>query len=152
MREIHVSHQFAAPIEAVYAAISDHEKFLSGTDLACSVVRPGRDERNGAGALREVRSGHMLMSEEITVFERPRRLEYLIRKATFGGRELPLKHERGWIELRPEGGGTRVDWRSRIAIHVPLVGGLLERQFERKVGAAFEKLLQRAEKGLARSA
>ena len=56
--------------------------------------------------------------EEITAFERPTRMDYVIRKVN-----LPIEHEGGTIELSPAGAGTRVLWRSTFHVNIPVAGG-----------------------------
>jgi hypothetical protein len=58
--------------------------------------------------------------EEITAFERPTRMDYLIRKVN-----IPLDHDGGTITLSPVQSGTRVLWRSTFTVPVPVVGGAL---------------------------
>lgn len=149
MPEVHASQRFDAAPSAVFAAISDHAAFLSGAGLACRLLREGDAARDGVGAVREVRTGGLVFIEDIVAFEPPVQFAYVIRSlATAGGRRLPIRHERGWMEVSREGGGTRVDWRSRFVVDLPLLGPLLAPLVAARIRAGFAALLARAARGL----
>ncbi len=142
MQEIRASVFFASPPAQVFAALADHETFFSGPHYSCRLTRDGQFARNGVGALREVRTGDYVFVEEIVVFDPPRGFDYLVRSVSkTSGRRLPLQHQRGWLELVPDRGGTLVHWRSRFAIAIPLLGWFLEPAFARTATRSFEKLL-----------
>ncbi len=146
MREIHVSHHFGAPPERVFAALADHERFLTMGGIRCRLQREGTLERNGIGAVREVEGDGLRFVEHITAFDAPRHYEYVIRTLVrSNGAALPLRHERGWLDFMIEGDGTRVDWHSRIHATIPVLGPLLiEPLVARKLKRAFGALLSRA--------
>ena len=146
MREIHVSHHFAAPPETVFAAIADHERFLTMGSMRCRLQREGTPERNGIGAVRQVEGDGLRFVEHITAFDAPRHYEYVIRSlARSSGAALPLRHERGWLDFTRDANGTRVDWHSRVHATIPLLGPLLiEPLVARKLQRAFSALLSHA--------
>lgn len=146
MREIHVVHQFAAAPERVFAALSDHQAFLTAGNVRCRLQREGSAHRDGVGAVRDVEGDGLRFVEDITAFDPPRHYEYVIRSMTrANGGALPLRHERGWLDFTPTAGGTRVDWHTRIHATIPLLGPLLiEPIVARKLERAFTALLQRA--------
>jgi hypothetical protein len=150
MPEIHATHRFDVAPEAVFAAISDHAAFLSGGGLACRLLREGSPARDGVGAVREVRAGALVFVEDIVAFEPPRHFAYVIRSLrTSGGRDLPIRHERGWIDFAPDGRGTRVDWRSRFEVTIPIVGRVVAPLVASRIRLGFEAMLVRAERRLA---
>ena len=123
MQPVHVNVYIHAPIEEVFDAVTDHEGYARYPGiLSAKLVQPGRTERNGAGAVREIRTPGVRFVEEITGFERPVRMEYVIRECT-----LPIRHEGGSIELVRRGDGTEVNWISRVQPALPIGGGLLSR-------------------------
>lgn len=142
---IHVTARFDAEPERVFDVLADHETFFSFGSATCRLVEEGKGDRNGLGAVREIRDRQMVFREEITVFDRPRRFDYVIRSLTGPlGLPLPVEHERGWLEFHAEDGSTRVDWRSRFRITLPLVGPLLERRVGPSFADAFGRLLEAA--------
>jgi hypothetical protein len=150
MTEIHATHRFDARPAVVFAAISDHAAFLSGGGLACRLQREGSPARDGVGAVREVRAGALVFVEDIVAFEPPRHFAYIIRSVrTSGGRDLPIRHERGWIDVAPDGRGTRVDWRSRFEVAIPLLGRLVAPLVAARIRHGFEAMLARAGRQLA---
>lgn len=66
-----------APIDQVFSAIADHEMFLgSQQGITAKILRPGANERNGLGCLREVRVGvRTYYVEEITAWDPPKLFE-----------------------------------------------------------------------------
>jgi hypothetical protein len=145
MYEIHVAMTIHAPLERVFAVVSDHEHFLGGPGVTCRLAREGREQRNGIGAVREVEFGGNVFTEEITAFDAPRGFEYVVRKLlNERGRPVPMLHERGWLEFTSEGAATRVVWRSRFKITIPIVGWILERVVGPRAANGFRQLLDRA--------
>jgi len=149
MPEIHTSLLFKSTPEKVFAALAEHVVFFQGPEMACRLLEAGNGESNGFGAVREIRSGSFVFVESITRFERPTGFDYRVSSLRHAsGWKLPFRHERGWLELTAENGGTRVDWRSRFSIAIPLLGRLLERRFAKVAGRGFEKLLLAARRRL----
>ncbi|MEO0603375.1 MAG: SRPBCC family protein, partial [Myxococcota bacterium] len=139
----------SAPIDRVFGFVSDHERFLTGAGLTCTMGHAGRDDPNGEGAVRLVRSGPLLFREVITSFEPDTRYEYVIRmlRGPLGVR-MPVTHELGWVELTPHGDLTDVVWGSRFEIDLPFgtrfVGGRLAETLE----AGWGRVLERARREL----
>lgn len=128
MYEVHASIHIDCSLERTFAAVSDHERFLSMGPITCVLLQEGESDRNGLGAIRKIDAGRAVFTEAITVFDSPRRFEYLISEVLGkNGKPLLIKHERGWVEFTAEAGGTRVDWRSRFRMTLPLVGWVAER-------------------------
>lgn len=153
MYHLQVSMEFAAPIDRVFDAVSDHETFLTDGETTCRLVREGTPDRNGMGALREVRSGSLLFREEIIQFDRPSRYDYVIVSLKGrGDRPPPIKHERGWLSLEAIGARTRVEWHTKFSVTIPLVGWLLERfTIARMMKPKFTEALQRAKERVEKS-
>ncbi|MBY0587608.1 SRPBCC family protein [bacterium] len=145
MYHLHVAMTFDATAEAVFDQIADHAVFLTGKGLVCQLVKEGSPDRNGRGAVREVKAGSMLFSEEILEFDRPRRFDYKIVSAMDNGKPTPLDHERGWLTFEQVGTQTRVDWHTRFRVKVPVLGWFAERFFiARTMKPKFLKLLEQA--------
>lgn len=144
MNEIRVTTEIAAPPERVFAFVSDHETFLTSGALTCTLQTEGPEQRNGVGAVRLVQSSGITFTEEIRSFEPDVSYEYVITtlKGPMGVR-LPVKHERGWVELTPEGSTTKVVWGSRFRVDI-LFGRMIERQLGKELESAFGQILERA--------
>jgi len=146
MQEVRVDVHIRAPVDAVFAAASDHETFLRTADgsTTAKVVRPGRPERNGLGCLREVSvRGKVRYLEEITAWEPPGAFEYTILKTS-----LPLRHVGSRLTFTPHGAGTDVAWTSRFSVPFPLLGRLLEWRAKGLYEAAFGAILRQAKERL----
>ena len=137
MARIDLDKTLAAPIDDVFELLTDHAGYTRFRGFSTAeLVREGAEERNGVGALRALAVWPLRFEEEITAFERPTRMDYLIRKVN-----IPLRHEGGTIELSPSGSGTRVLWRSTFTIEVPIVGGALAALLAVMIRRGFVRLL-----------
>ena len=145
MHTINISQTYSADPGRVFAALTDHEQFLSGKGLSCTLITAGENERNGLGAVRRVDGGSMVFTELINVFDRPQAYEYRITELSgWMGRMLPMHHVQGRLEFSETDEGTRVDWMSRFEVRIPLLGWLLERVLGHSLISAFGRLLTRA--------
>ena len=148
MATIRIEKTIPAPIERVFDVISDHAGYSRFPGIQSSeLVREGETEPNGLGALRRIRSRPLTFEEEVTRFERPTRMDYLILDVN-----APIRHEGGSMVLSEEGTGTRVVWTSTFEYTVPVIGGTLgaitvpyiSRRFRRVLGEV-ERLAVAAE-------
>lgn len=143
MFRIHVERVLGKDINAVFEAIADHARYDRSPGVSKSLlIEKGRDERNGTGALRVIGAGRLELTERITRFERPYRMDYRIEKSS----PFRVEHTRGEIVLKPDGEQTRVIWISEGAVKVPLVGRLMDRMAERSFSRAFSSLLKAIER------
>ena len=144
MKTITVQRNIKAPIEKVFDIIADHENYKSFPGIKASkLVREGRTEKNGLGAIREIDAGKAWFQEEITHFERPRRLDYQIVKS-----RPPLEHKGGSVRLEATGdGGCAVTWTTTVGVKIPLIGALLDRlmlpQLERGLAGTLKNIERR---------
>ena len=140
-RSIRVERRLDAPPEPVFEIVADHARYDRFDGIRRSeLVQPGDPDRNGVGAVRWVWLGPLRFEEEITAFESPRRLDYLIRHV----RTLPFRHEGGSIRLEPDGSGTNAVWTSSFEIPIPVVGAALDRFFKRQLERGFAHVLERS--------
>jgi hypothetical protein len=132
MATIRLEKAVAAPVEHVFELLADHANYKRFRGISKSeLIREGAAEPNGLGALRRIAAGPIQFEEEITAFERPTRMDYLIRKVN-----LPLQHRGGSITLTADGAATHVLWVSEFETPIPLMGGA--------IGAAGAALFKRA--------
>ena len=140
MFHIHVERLIDKDIDTVFEALSDHARYARFAGVRRSMLlKQGREEKNGKGAVRHVVGDVMEFRELITDFERTTWMGY----RTLESSPLPIRHERGDITLTPEGEGTRVLWESVGHVEVPVLGQLvLDRLAERSGSRAFHAFLE----------
>jgi len=144
MRTIHVTRTIPAPPEPIFDLLADHANYDQFRAVSASeLVREGEPPPNGVGALRRVRVQILRFEEEITAYERPTRLEYLIVKLN-----VPFEHQGGSITLTPDGDATRVDWRSSFRVPTPVVGGPQEIVWQPLLERGFRRVLEDVERTL----
>ena len=144
MRSVHVTRTIPAPPDEVFDRLADHANYdrfrpIHGSEL----IREGDPAPNGLGALRRIKVRPLVFEEEITAYERPTRLDYLIVKLN-----VPFKHDGGSITLTPEGHATRVDWRSSFSVPIPVVGGAQELVWQPFLVRGFRRVLKDVERML----
>ena len=145
MRSVHVTRTIPAPPDEVFDRLADHANYdrfraIHGSEL----IREGDPAPNGLGALRRIKVRPLVFEEEITAYEPPTRLDYLIVKLN-----VPFKHDGGSITLTPEGHATRVDWRSSFSVPIPVVGGAQELVWQPVLARGFRRVLKDVERMLA---
>ena len=142
MQTILVERVLRATAEQVFDVLADHAGYTRFPGIkAAALLREGRGERNGVGAVRKVVVAGAWFEEEITQFERPTRLGYHIVRSF-----PPVEHERGEIVLEPQPNGVRVIWTSVFRIKVPVIGGLLGALAVKQMSAGFAQALETAER------
>ncbi len=143
MRTITVNRVLKAPIEHVFTQLSDHANYKQFPGVKKStLVREGKPHKNGVGALREIDAGLAWFQEEITAYERPRRMDYVIRAS-----RPPIEHQGGSVRLEPVPEGTRVNWTTTLHIKLPLIGGLATRLLAPQLERAIHGILNTIERG-----
>jgi uncharacterized protein YndB with AHSA1/START domain len=145
MRSVHVTRTIPAPAEKVFDLLADHANYdrfraINGSKL----LRQGDPAPNGVGALREIKVRPLTFEEEITAYERPTRLDYLIVKLN-----VPFQHDGGSITLSPDGDATHVDWRSTFSVPTPVIGGAQELVWQPILARGFRRVLEDVERMLA---
>jgi len=145
MKTITVTRTLKAPIEKVFDAIADHANYKQFPGIKDSkLVKEGKPDKNGVGAVREIDAGKAWFQEEITAYERPRRLDYLIVKS-----RPPLEHKGGSVRLEPSGSGCTVTWSTTVGVKIPLLGGLIDRLMLPQLERGLAGTLKHIEKRLA---
>jgi uncharacterized protein YndB with AHSA1/START domain len=140
-RSIRVERRLAAPPEAVFEIVADHARYSQFDGIRRSELhKAGDPDRNGLGAVRWVWLGPLRFQEEVTAYEPPSRLDYLITDV----KTLPFRHEGGSIRLEPDGSGTHALWTSVFEIPIPLLGGALDGLFARQLAQGFGRVLERS--------
>ena len=140
MFRIKVEKLINKPAAEVFNFLADHENYSKFPAVDTSeLLEHGKHEKNGLGALRRVVLGGITLEERIIVFEKPKRLNYLIEKSS----PLPFLHDVGEIQLSEEGSQTLVIWISEGHINIPIIGSLIfDKIINRQGAAGFKKVLQ----------
>jgi uncharacterized protein YndB with AHSA1/START domain len=147
MRSVHVTRTIPAPAGDVFDRLADHANYDRFRGINRSeLIREGTPAPNGVGALRRIKVRPLTFDEEITAYDRPSRLDYLIVKLN-----VPFHHDGGSITLTPEGDATRVDWRSSFSVPTPVVGGLQELVWLPVLKRGFRQVLEDVERMLRES-
>lgn len=142
MSTVRVEKTIAQPIERVFEVISDHAGYSRFPGIQHSeLVGEGETERNGVGAVRRIHSRPLRFEEVVTAFERPARMDYLIREVN-----APIKHLGGSMVLSEQGSGTRIVWTSSFQYTVRGVGGALGAVTVPVVRRAFRRVLDEVER------
>ena len=145
MKTLTVTRVIPAPIEKFFDLLTDHANYKSFKGVKDSrLLQEGKPDKNGLGAMRRIEAPEIWFEERITVFDRPRRFDYLIVKCS-----LPLEHENGSLRFETIGGGTLVTWTTTFRVKVPLLGGLLTLLGGLRLRGAFSSMLEQAEQRLA---
>ncbi|MEW6443541.1 MAG: SRPBCC family protein [bacterium] len=140
METIHVNIHIRAPAEKVWSLFSDHQGYTFIRRVSeARLLEPGREERNGLGAVRRIRILGVTFLEDIVGFDPPRRLEYRVRECT-----LPIRHEIGRLDFASRGDGTDINWVSRFEVPVPIVGPIFAAACRRVFSRVFQGALEEA--------
>jgi hypothetical protein len=110
----------SATPEVLWPLLAEAERWKEWSFLTRSfLLRPGRSEPDGVGALRRLAVGPFGSSEEVVVFEPPHHLGYE------GRRGLPVRRYRADVLLDPDGAGTRIRWSGSLDPLVPGTGAVV---------------------------
>lgn len=142
MARIVVEETLDAPVEHVFDRISDHAAYAEMFTFVTrsSLSREGSPDPNGLGAVRSIGCGPIRFAEEITAFERPVRMDYLIKSVN-----APVEHQGGSIRLEPRGEATHVLWTSEFSATLALVGRPYEAVMAAVFARGFRSMLKRIE-------
>jgi uncharacterized protein YndB with AHSA1/START domain len=144
MRTVHVTRTIPGSPEPIFDLLADHANYNRFRPIHGSkLLREGEPAPNGVGALREIKVRPLVFEEEITAYESPSRLDYLIVKLN-----VPFEHHGGTITLTPDGDATRVDWRSSFTVPTPLIGGPEELVWQPVLARGFRRVLEDVERML----
>lgn len=116
-----ISTVIAGPRDSVFALYADREGYrkLVGP-VGATLVRPGRDSRQGLGAVHKLGVGPLGVSEEIVAFEDGEVFSYRAVSP------LPVRHWIGSVTFHDTPGGTRVDYALDVEAAIPLPGLLMK--------------------------
>lgn len=146
MKRILAQRTIMAPIDVVFERLTDHEGYVRFAGVRSAVLKKAGDvEKNGKGAVRTIETALLSFDEEITLFERPNRMEYFIRKSS-----LPVEHHGGVMEFASRAGGTDVTWTSTIEVKTPFLSGPLTTVAVLAIRRSFKQMLKQVDDELSR--
>jgi uncharacterized protein YndB with AHSA1/START domain len=136
VRTIVVERGIEAQPERVFDLLADHGHYDRFRGIhAAELIREGDPPPNGLGAVRRITSRPIRFDEEITAFERPIRLDYLILRVN-----APYQHHGASIRLLEDRGRTIVEWTSRFSVPSRLPG-VQERIWALLLARGFRRVL-----------
>jgi len=143
VQRVDASASTTASPERVYALVRDGSTWPTWSTLdSFELERPGDTEREGLGAIRVFRTKRfpkpVVSREEIVELVPNRRLGY----ALLSG--LAVRDYRAFVDLEPDGTGTRIRWHSSFRPVVPGTGWLYRRALQRIMTACVRGLADHA--------
>ena len=136
LHHVHVTQDFSAPVERVYAHLAEHENLgpLFGTRV--ERVRDGDTERNGAGSCRRLSFNGLLPFEEtVTEAILNERIVYTITKGT------PIREHEGVMTFTATAnGGTHLDYRIKLGSPIPGLTAVVSAVLTRSISKALRGL------------
>lgn len=123
MRTVQVERTLKAPLQKAFDLLTDHANYKQFRGINDSeLMEEGERDRNGVGAMRRVVVGPLRFEEEVTEYDSPNRMSYMIKKIN-----VPFEHHGGRISLKEFGSVTHAVWTSTFRVPIPVIGGAVER-------------------------
>jgi uncharacterized protein YndB with AHSA1/START domain len=112
-----LTREIGAPVETVFAVLTDHAGYAKLTPLRKSELeRQGESDPNGVGAIRRLTVAGPPMREEVIAYEAPSRFSYKVLSG------LPVRDHVGTVELTEEDGRTKMVYAVKTQPTLPVVG------------------------------
>ena len=121
---VHVEHDFAKPVEQVFAFLGEHENLSKIFPAKITRLNDGTDgNRNGVGSARKMRIGILPpFVETVTEYVTNQRVVYRITKGS------PLRgHEGTMLFSANPDGGTHLDYKIKLASPIPGVAAIVQK-------------------------
>ncbi|HET6448187.1 MAG TPA: SRPBCC family protein [Conexibacter sp.] len=136
LSHVHVTHDFRAPVERVFAYLAEHENLAQLFGTRIERMSDGTTERNGVGSCRRLSFWGLLPFEEtVTELVRNERIVYRITKGS------PMRDHEGLMAFSPtSGGGTRLDYRIQFGSAVPGLAAVVARALHGNIARGLRKL------------
>jgi catechol 2,3-dioxygenase-like lactoylglutathione lyase family enzyme len=137
-RNLTVEFHFEATPEQLWIALSDHESMGDWwPQKNISLITEGSPERNGVGAVRQMRGLGAVLEEEVVAWNEGAGYDYRLRKGA------PIKDHSGSIRILPDGKNTLVQWRIEFRPMIPGSGAITQWVLRRLICHALLNLNQR---------
>lgn len=136
LHHVHVTHDFSAPPERVYAYLSEHENLSALFGIRVERVRDGETERNGVGSTRRLSFQGLMPFEETVTEVVPN--ELIVYRITKGS---PMRGHEGRMAFSPlPGGGTHLDYRIQLGSAVPGLSLVISKVLAGRIAGGLRKL------------
>jgi uncharacterized protein YndB with AHSA1/START domain len=140
MIDFTIERDISAPVETVFAKITDHRGYAAITPLRKSEIeREGTPAPNGVGAIRKLSAIGPPMREEVTAYEAPKRFAYTMLSG------LPVRNHVGEVRLEPTGAGTRLTYRVTSHPTIKGAGPVLAAVLKQAIGRLVNGVAKAAE-------
>ena len=129
MATVHVARDFAAPVDRLFAHLSEHENLEAMLGAKIERVRDGAESPNGVGSVRRLTAGGVMRFEETVLVSVPNeRIEYTITKGT------PLRGHHGTMLFSSTpSGGSHLDYTITFGSAIPGVAALVAASLRRSI-------------------
>lgn len=142
MKAVEVKVKIDAPAERVWEILTDYEEWTFFREIGkAELLQRGKDDKAGVGAIRKLRLNGLPFVEEITAFEPPKYLEYVLRKSA-----IPGQRETARNELSMSGGVTELRWSAQLEMDIPVIGKLLEPALQKMTARTFRSFAEQIKK------
>ena len=129
-----------APIEQVFATLSDHEGMATWPGVKSSTVVIEGTPRNGLGAVRRISAGGVTLDEKVVRWDPPSGYDYKIIKG------LPVRHL-GTVSLTETPAGVRVGWHIKLSSAIPFLARIIAFQLQKGLPGALRHVASVIEQG-----
>ncbi|MBV9485688.1 MAG: SRPBCC family protein [Frankiaceae bacterium] len=128
MQRIEIDHDFALPVERVYAYLAEHENLGPMFGAKVARVRDGDDSRNGVGSVRQLRIGILPPFEEtVTGAVANESIDYEITKGS------PLRNHHGTMTFSSTGTGSHLNYVIEFGAVAPGLDRVIKPGLERAI-------------------
>ncbi len=133
--------EIEAPPETVFGVLTDHRKYSELTPLRKSELeREGEADPNGVGAIRKLTVVGPPMREEVIAYEAPSRFSYTVLSG------LPVRDHVGTVELKADGGGTKMVYAVRTQPTLPVVGPVVVAAIKQAIKGLIDGVAKESER------
>ena len=140
MKRLEFTQVIDAPMETVWAAITDHEGMSEWSPVKRVVLDPkGTPDPNGLGAIRHMKGAGPTIVEEVIEWSPPHEYVYLLRAGA------PIRDHRGCVQLSERGDATNVLWTIQFRPSIPGTGWLIAGLLRKVVGGMLKQLKRNLE-------
>lgn len=131
----------SASAERMWEVLTDHESMPRWFPAIKTVTLdpPGREDRNGLGAVRHVKALGPTIVEEVVAWDAPNHYAYVLLRGA------PIRDHRGEVSVVATPQGARATWRIRFHATIPLSGLILRPFMNRLAGGLLRGAAKLAE-------